>query len=784
MEEYEYEEENLDDFMINASSIISEENNPEKETMIESLKQHLMSIFNNQSEMQNFFNTLNSVIFNHNSNKIIHKQVFKLYPIVFSFNPNASFYYSDYFLSSINQSANEENREFFAYLSVIFSEVILAFFSDEKGNKNLVQKNYLLDNNKKYKLYEKLLNFCNEKMKINKKTEQSFGCLLLTELIEKCPLVKEEKILDNLFKKISSYLEDKWFICKLDLLNCTISLIFTAETRFKPYANICLFRVLDYLTDSEWMKRKLAINIVYTLVFYCKEEIMAVKNNIVEFLYTLKDDPVQEVREVCIQTLRFIEESEALENEKDNSQRAEPDYPKKEKNLNQKQNINENLKENKNVNQNTKKNLNKMPGSKSKDNINLRRNNDVNYNNKTEDNTNNTNLTLKDDDNSKTMSNFDNYNSRSQYKIIDKQKYNEDYLRRQLLKEKRFLERQGRELDDLAKKNKLNYNNNQNQPKSYKPKKKNTNISKSNKENSYVQSSKQKGNVNNENKKNDTIKKDNSPENQNEINENGNENYNNNYNDNYNNNYNDNYNDNKDNDNYNYNNNENNNANNNDNYDDNKDNNNYNNYNNNDKNNDNYNDNTNENYNDNNDKNNENNNENTNENYNNNNDNYNDNNENYNDNNDNYNDNNDNYNENNNNKVYDTANDNFNNDNDNDNDNNDNINAIDNNDKNDNNVNENNNNDNMNDNNNNNNNYNVNNNISNNENVNNYNNNINNGPYQNTVNGIFQQLKTIQEGQTQFMAMINELQKTIDDNYKELNERISALEDHFSVNHI
>ena len=744
MEDYEYEEENLDDFMINASSIISEDNNPEKETMIESLKQHLMSIFNNQSEMQNFFNTLNSVIFSQNSNKIIHKQVFKIYPIVFSFNPNACFYYIDLFLSAINQSVNEENREFFAYLSSIFSEVILSFFSDEKGNKHLIQNNFLLDNNKKNKLYEKFINFCYEKLKINKKTEQSFGCLLLTELIEKCPLIKEEKILDNLFKIISSYLEDKWFICKLDLLNCTISLIFTAETRFKPYANICLFRVLDYLTDSEWMKRKLAINIVYTLVFYCKEEIMAVKDNIVEFLYTLKDDPVQEVREVCIQTLRFIEETEALENEKDNSQRAEPGYPKKKKNVNKKQNTNDYLKENNknNINQNPKKNLNKKSGgyNKSTNNINKRSNND-----KSEDKINNTNNNTKTnltEDNSKSMSNFDNYNSRSQYKIIDKQKYNEDYLRRQLLKEKRYLERQERELNELTKKNNLTYNNNLYQPKLYRPKKKNKNVSKLNKDNSNLQSSKQKEKLNNNDYKNDnTINKDHSPQNKNEINENGNDNYNNINDNNYVNNY----------------------------------------ENNNDKNNDNNNDNNNDyNY----EKNNDNNNNNNDNNYDNNNyDNNNYDNNNY----DNNNYDNNNYDNNNNNNDNNNVNNNVDDNNDT-NENNDDVNYNDNNEKNDNDDNYNSNDDNNNDNNNNN--QNINDNINNNDNVNdntnnNYtNNNINNGPYQNTLNGIFQQLNTIQEGQTRFMAKIKELQKTIEDNYTELNGRISALEDHFSSNHI
>ena len=52
--------------------------------------------------------------------------------------------------------------------------------------------------------------------------------------------------------------DDKYFECKLDLLNWTISLIFAVEAKFKPYVNICLFMILDYLTDMDWMKRKLA----------------------------------------------------------------------------------------------------------------------------------------------------------------------------------------------------------------------------------------------------------------------------------------------------------------------------------------------------------------------------------------------------------------------------------------------------------------------------------------------------------------------------------------------
>ena len=556
MEEYEYEEENLDDFMVNASTIISEENNPDKETMIESLKQHLISIFDNQTEMQNFLKTLNLVIFNENSSKILHLQVFKLYPIIFSFNPNSSFYYIDFFLFSINQSISEENRDNFAYISIIFSEVIISFFANEKDNKNLIKKNYILDNNKKYKLYEKLLNFCNEKIKTNKKTEQSFGCLLLTELIEKCPIVKEEKILDNLFKLISNYLEDRWFECKLDLLNCTISLIFISESKFKPYANICLFRVLDYLTDEEWMKRKLAINIVYTLVFYCKEEIMAVKDNIVEFLNTLKDDPVEEVREVCIQTLKFIEENESIDGQKDNNgnaQATEIDNQNKEqilnpvqninkkenlnedlnenKNINQSENLNENkninqnenLNENKNINQNenisNNKNINQIKKKKininkkitnnnnTKNNINnVRSKKEINYKNKTDEKSHKNN-NIKDENNTKPLSSFKIYNNKTQTRIMMKQKANEEYLKKKLLKEKNYLEKQEKELNEKSKNNiNLNINENQNQnqqkPKIFKPRPKNKTIAQLIKEFPLPDESKQNDKLNNVNENN------------------------------------------------------------------------------------------------------------------------------------------------------------------------------------------------------------------------------------------------------------------------------------------
>lgn len=318
MTELDYSEENLDEFMLRASNVLTEENHPDTSLIINSLKEHLASIFPVKYEMENFFKTLNIIIFSQDestSNNIVNPKPFKLYPLVFSFNPKTSYFYIDYFLTSLQISAQTENNiKEFSFLSSIFAEVIQSIFSDEKSNKFLLKKNMVLESNKKNKLYEKIFNFCNNNIKSEENTKQSFGCLLLTEFIEKCPLIKEEKNFENAFKLICEYLDDHWFECKLDLLNCVQSLIYALGKKFKPYANVCIFKILDFFTDEDWMKRKLAVNIIYTLVFYCKEEIIKVKADIIDFLNVLKDDPVDKVKEICVKTLNFIEECDPDKN--------------------------------------------------------------------------------------------------------------------------------------------------------------------------------------------------------------------------------------------------------------------------------------------------------------------------------------------------------------------------------------------------------------------------------------------------------------------------------------
>lgn len=303
MSKNESQSQKLNEIFKNISNILTINNNNSKDTIKKLLNNYLTSIINNKKEFNNFFTSLNSFIFTSKSEEgtKYNKDLFVIYPIIYSFNQKITINYIDHFLNTLKQAVKDQNQSDFSFLSSIFTDIINCFFNNKDNNSNCI------DNKLKEILYKKIFSYINEMMKTNENIAQSFGCLLLSEFIEKCPLVKDKNNLGPLFKDVSLYLEDNKFECTIDLLNCIITLILTVGKKFKSYVNVCLFRILDYLTDNDWIKRKLAINIVYIMTFYCKEEIMVVKENIIEFLDILKEDNVKEIREVCLETLKIID---------------------------------------------------------------------------------------------------------------------------------------------------------------------------------------------------------------------------------------------------------------------------------------------------------------------------------------------------------------------------------------------------------------------------------------------------------------------------------------------
>ena len=209
-------------------------------------------------------------------------------------------------LSIIQSITKDSNNSIFPAIANTYAEIVqnvmptdISFASEEL---NMEEK----------RAYEMLQGFCIYNMKQEEKSNRIIGSLCLTKLVENCPIVLQEHYMKFIWDNIINFIETKNYTAKYELLNCLISLILGAEGLFAQYANATLYKVLDFLTEDDWNKRKLALNVIYTLIFYCKDEIMPLKEHIINFLRVLKTDKVKEVREVCLLILQIFNENEPV----------------------------------------------------------------------------------------------------------------------------------------------------------------------------------------------------------------------------------------------------------------------------------------------------------------------------------------------------------------------------------------------------------------------------------------------------------------------------------------
>ena len=219
-------------------------------------------------------------------------------------NKNIYYIYLSPILNIIQTIINELHSDLFPTISNIYAEIVQYVMptdiSASTRKLNMDEK----------KAYEILQGFCIYNIKYDDKSNRIVGSLCLTRLVENCPIVLQSQYTKFIWDNINNFIDKKNFNAKVELLNCLISLILGTENLFSPYANVTLYKVLDFLTDNDWLKRKLALNVIYTLIFYCKEQILPLKDHIINFLKVLKTDKVKEVREVCLLILQIFNENE------------------------------------------------------------------------------------------------------------------------------------------------------------------------------------------------------------------------------------------------------------------------------------------------------------------------------------------------------------------------------------------------------------------------------------------------------------------------------------------
>ena len=92
-------------------------------------------------------------------------------------------------------------------------------------------------------------------------------------------------------------------------MTCLCQLIIASEDAFKPYASATLYKALDCLTEREDDDelRVISLNCIYALTRYCDEQILPLKNNIVDYMNLLKNGKNEKIDMLCAQILAHYE---------------------------------------------------------------------------------------------------------------------------------------------------------------------------------------------------------------------------------------------------------------------------------------------------------------------------------------------------------------------------------------------------------------------------------------------------------------------------------------------
>ena len=304
-------------------------------------------------------------------------------------------------LNILQTFINEQNSILYASISNVYADIIQYTMPTDIS----ISTKQL--NPEEKKAYDILQGFCIYNMKCDDKSNKIVGSLCLTKLVENCPIVLQPQYTKFIWDNINNFIDKKNFSAKTELLNCLISLILGTENLFCPYANVTLYKVLDFLTDNDWLKRKLALNVIYTLIFYCKDEILPLKDHIINFLKVLKTDKVKEVREVCLLILQIFSQNEQNHEKKAENNYSEFSNQKSLENNNMSNNTKKevsNFKENSEYKKpqekeqsikneiNIEKNRNKTPTNKRKKSVGEDKNINANINNNMNNNINLNNL--------------------------------------------------------------------------------------------------------------------------------------------------------------------------------------------------------------------------------------------------------------------------------------------------------------------------------------------------------------------------------------------------------
>ena len=260
----------------------------------------------NQKNITFIFHTISRAIAN--SEKEEEKEnLLKLLPeffLPFKNDLSKTFPFLSRILTTIQSNIHSKiNLEF---ISKIFKEIIQILFND---NNNIAQ-------NQNKQNYEICQGFCIYNMKQNDELCQICGVLCLKELIINLNFfLQNNKYMKYLWEKLILFIENDNFGNKIFLLQCFNELIKKCKEKFKQFANITMYKILDFLQDNENDLRKEALNILYLLIFHCPKDISSLKNKLIDIISVLQEEKDEFIQNKCNQILTLLNDNNDKLNE-------------------------------------------------------------------------------------------------------------------------------------------------------------------------------------------------------------------------------------------------------------------------------------------------------------------------------------------------------------------------------------------------------------------------------------------------------------------------------------
>jgi hypothetical protein len=177
------------------------------------------------------------------------------------------------------------------YIAEIYKKIIINIFKgDEDFNVNISMINK--------DLFEICHGFCLYNMKLNQYNNQLCGIACLNFLLNEIDFsfLNINNYVLYIWEKVELFLNSKEFAPKEYLLKYLYDLISKFKIPFKPYVNLAIYIILGFIDDKNSNTRKNALNVLSLIISFYPNEIIPIKESIIQLLKILQNDEDENIR--------------------------------------------------------------------------------------------------------------------------------------------------------------------------------------------------------------------------------------------------------------------------------------------------------------------------------------------------------------------------------------------------------------------------------------------------------------------------------------------------------